>query len=233
MKEIDLEGESTLTAISKADNFNFWMYQQMSPYLKGNVFEIGSGIGNISKYIQTDGEIVLSDLRDQYIKKLQNDFPDRQVIKLDLVHPKFVEVYADYIGKFDFVFALNVIEHIEQDKLAMRNMRSLLKDDGIFFILVPAYQFLFNNFDVALEHFKRYTKSSLLKSLPSDSKLIDSWYFNSLGILAWFTVGKLFSRKIIPESNMSLYNKIVPLVKLLDLLTFKKLGLSVIAVCRK
>ncbi len=180
MKEVDLEGEYTLNAISKADNFNFWMYEQMKPFLKGNILEIGSGIGNISKYIQTDGKIVLSDLREQYIQKLQKVYPDRQVIKLDLVHPKFAEVYSDYIGNFDFVFALNVIEHIEQDKVAIENMRSLLKVGGVFFILVPAYQFLFNNFDIALEHIKRYTSTSLFKSLPNNSRVFGTWYFKSL-----------------------------------------------------
>ena len=49
-KEIDKEGWETLLAISKADRFNRWMYDIIQPFIKGNILEIGSGIGNISQY---------------------------------------------------------------------------------------------------------------------------------------------------------------------------------------
>ena len=228
MKEIDIEGESTLKSIAKAENFNYWMYQQMATYLKGNVLEIGSGIGNISKFIRTDGQVVLSDVRDQYVSQLKTQFPDYQTVNMDLVHPDFVHEYAEFIGKFDFVFALNVVEHIENDQLALQNMQKLLKKNGVSFVLVPAYQSLYNEFDRSLEHFRRYTKSSLIKAFPTEKNVMKSWYFNSLGIVGWFVVGKIMSKEIIPESNMSLYNKLVPLVKFLDFITMNKVGLSVI-----
>lgn len=234
MKEIDLEGESTLKAISRADNFNFWMYQQMEPYInKGDVLEIGSGIGNISKYIRTDGNVVLSDLRKQYIDILQCLYPDRQIVTLDLVHPNFINEYSNLIGQFDFVFALNVVEHIKNDQLALSNMSKLLKKDGIMFVLVPAYQFLYNKFDVVLEHYRRYTRAELLGVLPNSVKSKKTWYFNALGIAGWFIVGKVLGKRIIPESNMSIYNKIIPLARVIDFLLAKRIGLSVISISQK
>ena len=232
-KERDIEGESTLKAISRAHKFNYWMYQQMSPYLKGDVLEIGSGIGNISMYIETDGNIVLSDLRQNYINILKQSFPQREIVKIDLVHPNFESCYANLIGRFDFVFALNVVEHILDDKMALQNINKLLKQDGKMFILVPAYQWLYNQFDVALEHFRRYTKSSLHKIIPDSMQIEKSWYFNSIGIFGWFFVGKLLGKKTIPEGNMKFYNKIIPLVKTMDFLIGRKIGLSVIVVCHK
>jgi SAM-dependent methyltransferase len=233
MKIIDLEGEQTLNAVAKADKFNLWMYNQMSPYINGDVLEIGSGIGNISKLIKTDGNVYLSDVRDQYIEILKKKFPNRNVIYIDLVKPNFEEFYYEYIGKFDFVFALNVVEHIENDKLALINIEKLLKNKGKMFILVPAYQNLYNHFDVSLEHYRRYTNSTLINIFPNKQNVIKTKYFNSLGIFAWFIVGKILSKKIIPESNMSLYNKIIPLVKFFDFITFSNIGLSVIAVYEK
>ena len=171
MKIIDLEGEQTLNAVAKADKFNLWMYNQMNPYINGNVLEIGSGIGNISRLIKTDGDVYLSDVRDQYIEVLRKDFGDKNVIKLDLVNPNFDVFYSEYIGKFDFVFALNVIEHIENDKLALQNMNKLLKKGGKMFILVPAYQNLYNQFDISLEHYRRYTETSLRMIFPEKKKI--------------------------------------------------------------
>jgi len=233
MKIIDLEGEQTLNAVAKADKFNLWMYNQMSPYINGDVLEIGSGIGNISKLIKTEGHVYLSDVRDQYIEILKKEFPNRNVIYIDLVKPNFEEFYSEYIGKFDFVFALNVVEHIENDKLALINIDKLLKKKGKMFILVPAYQNLYNHFDVSLEHYRRYTKSTLKNIFPNKHNIIKTKYFNSLGIFAWFLVGKLMSKKIIPESNMNLYNKIIPIVKFFDFITVSRFGLSVIAVYEK
>ena len=46
----DKEGLNTLETISKADKFNRWMFDTISPYCKGRILEIGSGIGNISQF---------------------------------------------------------------------------------------------------------------------------------------------------------------------------------------
>ena len=40
-QEDDFFGESTLKAISSADKFNAWMYDQLKPYINGRVLEIG------------------------------------------------------------------------------------------------------------------------------------------------------------------------------------------------
>jgi len=227
IKTIDIEGESTLKSISKADNFNRWMYSLMNAHLEGDVLEIGSGIGNISKYIKTDGNVTLSDLRSQYTDQLKSSFPDYNVIDLDLVHADFKTKYSNLLGKYDFVFALNVVEHIKEDKIALMNMKLLLKPSGKIFILVPAYQNLYNHFDVALEHFRRYNKSSLIKIAPKEMVVLDVKYFNTLGILGWIFFGKFLKQEIIPENSMGFYNKIVWLAKILDRFSFNLLGLSV------
>jgi SAM-dependent methyltransferase len=234
IKDIDLEGEDTLNAIAKADKFNFWMYSQMRPFLRGNILEIGSGIGNISDFlIKEFPSACLSDVRVQYTEHLKQHFPKNIVLKIDLVHPEFETVYEELLGSFDFVFALNVVEHIKDDLLAASNMAKLLKPSGKMFILVPAYQWLYNSFDVALEHFRRYNKNKIARLNPDGCQPIQSGYFNAFGILGWFIVGSIFKKKIIPEGNMSLFNKIVPMVKLFDWVLGNRIGLSVILVTEK
>lgn len=234
IKEIDIEGEDTLNAIAKADKFNFWMYSQMRPFLQGNILEIGSGIGNISDFLTKEfPSACLSDVRDQYTEYLKRRFPNNNVLNIDLVHPEFETVYQKLLGTFDFVFALNVVEHIKDDSLAASNMAKLLKPNGKMFILVPAYQWLYNSFDVSLEHFRRYNKKKIVGLNPKGCEPIQSRYFNSFGIVGWFVVGSIFKKKIIPEGNMSLFNKIIPTVKLLDWVLGNKIGLSVILVTQK
>jgi 2-polyprenyl-3-methyl-5-hydroxy-6-metoxy-1,4-benzoquinol methylase len=234
IKKIDLEGLVTLNVIEKAERFNEWMYDIISPNCKGRILEIGSGIGNISNFfIRDNKEIVLSDLRDNYCDILKSKF-DNPVIKIDLVHSDFDTEYKDLLETFDSVFALNVVEHIEDDVLAISNCRKLLKNGGVLTILVPAYQWLFCDFDVELEHYRRYTNSSLNIIIKKNNlKIKTTFYFNLIGILGWFYTGKILKKKTIPEGQMGLFNTLVPLFKLTDFLTFKKFGLSVICISTK
>jgi 2-polyprenyl-3-methyl-5-hydroxy-6-metoxy-1,4-benzoquinol methylase len=232
-KEIDKEGWETLDAIAEADKFNEWMFQTIRVYCTGNILEIGSGIGNISKFfIDEKAEITLSDIRSAYCNVLKNRFPEaKDVIQLNLTHPLFDTEYMHHLGKYDSVFALNVVEHIEDDSLAIRNGHKLLKAGGKLVILVPAYQKLYNRFDRELEHFRRYTKKRLNNILTKEKfEIRHCQYFNFMGIPGWYVSGKLQKNKTIPKSQMSLYNKFVPLFKLVDKVLFNKIGLSVISV---
>jgi 2-polyprenyl-3-methyl-5-hydroxy-6-metoxy-1,4-benzoquinol methylase len=239
-REIDIEGMETLTAIEEADLFNEWMYQTIKPYCKGKVLEIGSGIGNISGFFIRDGyKITLSDLRENYVERLSNKFASEEnqnldVIKLDLVHPDFEKQYAHLLGTFDTLFALNVVEHIEDDRLSLANSKKLLKKGGHLIILVPAYQWLYNRFDTELEHYRRYDKKSLREIfLSNEFEVLKSKHFNFTGIFGWFISGKLQNNRTIPKGQMALYNKLVPIFKCIDAILFNSAGLSVVLVGKK
>ena len=66
---------------------------------------------------------------------------------------------------FNFVSALDVLEHIENDRGALVQINSLLKVGGIFLMIVPAYQFTYSLWDAAVGHYRRYTKQSVVKLL--------------------------------------------------------------------
>jgi 2-polyprenyl-3-methyl-5-hydroxy-6-metoxy-1,4-benzoquinol methylase len=237
-KEFDFEGEETLKAVAEAGDFNKWMYNTIMPFCKGRILEIGSGIGNISCFFAEEGkDIVLSDIRAQYRNFLHSRFDQKHIniLNIDIVAENFNEATKDIAQSFDTVFALNVIEHIADDKTAISNMLNLLKPGGHLVILVPAFQFLFNNFDSELMHYRRYNKKSLSSLLANTGKadLKQCFYFNTLGIAGWFVAGSILKKKIIPSQNMKLFNKLVPLAKLMDIPTRSFAGLSVVAFAEK
>lgn len=231
-REIDSEGRETLDVISDAENFNKWMYETIKPFCKGKVLEVGSGIGNISSlFIGNKFNITLSDIRENYCAYLKREHPDVNVLLLDLTHPDFDQVYADQLNQYDTVFALNVVEHIKDDSLALRNCNKLLTIGGNLIILVPAYQSLYNRFDQELEHYRRYTRKNLGEIFrKNEFQIINSRYFNFMGIPGWYVSGKLQGNKTIPKSQMQLYNKLVPIFRLVDKIFFNRIGLSVINV---
>lgn len=233
-KEFDEEGAATLETIANATRFNAWMYQTIRPYCKGRILEIGSGIGNISQFfIRDDANIVLSDIRDQYCAYLGKNYSSQEVVQMDLVHPNFDQEYASLIDSFDTVFALNVVEHIEDDTLAMTNVKKLLRKEGNCVILVPAFQFLYNSFDKELYHFRRYTRSSLNTLMRPIFSIKYETYFNAIGTLGWFVNGNLLKKKLIPSDQMKMFDRLVPVFRAVDFFTKRLLGLSVIIVGQK
>lgn len=239
VRELDPEGELTLEVISKANRFNWWMFKTIEPFCSGRILEVGSGIGNISKFFLEAGHaIALSDIRTHYVDHLKNSFSRYphliDILQLDLVDPDFRKKFGSMQGMFNTVFSLNVIEHIENDHLALQNASYLLKKGGNLVILVPAFPALYNQFDTSLGHFRRYTRKSLKNVMEIQNlEIIHTQYFNLAGILGWYVSGKLQKNEIIPGGQMDLYNRLVPAFKLLDKLAMNLAGLSVIAVGRK
>jgi len=237
--ESDQKGLDTLKVISEAQQFNRWMYQTIKPFCKGDILEIGSGIGNISSFFINEKFVIsLSDIRKNYCDILKEKFtasPNvKGVVEIDLVDNQFEDTYRQYIESYDTVFALNVVEHISNDHCAIKNCRNLLKANGHIIILVPAYQKLYNRLDIELEHYRRYTCSSLQDIIHKNGfEIIHKQYFNFMGIFGWFISGSLQKNQTIPKNQMNLYNSMVPIFKIIDKILLNNIGLSAIVVGRK
>lgn len=231
-------GLETLELFSGADVFNEWLFNNITDYCKGTTLEIGSGIGNISKYLLAQNDkVALSDLSEDYCSILKKKFshnPNLLAIhQIDLASPEFEEKYGVLFQSFETIVALNVVEHIKNDVLAVDNCKKLLKNDGRLIVLVPAYQFLFNDFDTELGHYRRYTRKSLRLLLEHQQfDVIVTKYFNAFGMIGWWFTGSLLKKKIIPKWQLQFFNKFVPLFKLIDKLLLQRTGLSVIAVAK-
>jgi len=237
--ELDPEGQMTLEVISKADRFNRWMFGTIEPFCSGKLLEVGSGIGNISKYFLEAGyPIALSDIRKNYCSYLRKEFSHYNhlidVFQLDLADPDFEKKFSFVKEEFDTLFSLNVVEHIQDDRLAVYNAKYLLKKGGKLIILVPAFNSLYNHFDHSLGHYRRYTLTGLKAIfIQNNLKVLHSQYFNLAGIPGWYVSGKLLKNRTIPGGQMKLYDQLVPFFSLLDKLTFNVAGLSAIVVGTK
>lgn len=234
--DLDEIGIDTLDSISFAPNFNKYMFKTIEPYCSGNILEIGSGIGNISKhFVEKGAKISLTDIRDNYVEILKENFSKDAVaiFNADITDVDFDNKFKDQLESYDTIFALNVIEHIKDDALAIKNAKKLLKTGGHLVILVPAYQWMYNSFDTALEHYRRYTKKHLNELMSSELTVVHSQYFNVFGMAGWFVSGKIMKKKSIPRNQMELYDKLIWISKTLDKIVFNKIGLSVISVGKK
>jgi SAM-dependent methyltransferase len=232
----DPSGFETLEAFSQAGKFNRWLYQKIIGYVQGKTLEIGSGIGNISAFLLKDmDDVSLSDLRPEYCRLLQNKFRNathlKGVYELDLSLEDFNYIHPELMEKFDTVIALNVIEHISDDLLAIRNAKALLRKSGKLVILVPAGQWLYNSIDHELGHNKRYSKSGLNELMESAGLVVtDCRYFNAAAILGWWVSGSILREKSISSVKLKIYNRMIPFFKIMDWFISPFTGISVISV---
>jgi SAM-dependent methyltransferase len=232
------EAYNTLDAIRQAGKFNGWMFDAIRPFIKGNVLEAGSGIGNISSFLlQSYAAVWLSDYNDDYRQLLNSKFSGSRHLKgilpIDLADKRFDENCASFFGMFDTIVATNVIEHIQDDEQAIRNCRKLLKPGGRLVVLVPAYRGLFNGLDRAFGHYRRYTKRGMVSVLDKQMQVVYSRYFNIAGIAGWFFTGAILRKGTIPPAEMKIFDALVPLFKIIDRLAGHTFGLSVIAVAEE
>jgi SAM-dependent methyltransferase len=235
----DKIGFETLENIAQANRFNRWMFKTVSKGMKGEILEIGSGTGNISDYFVENGfALSVSDMRLEYCGFLQNKYYGkvnfRKVYQIDIVDPEFDQKQRELFGMFDSVFALNIIEHVKDDDLAVKNCLKLLKEGGKLVILVPAFMALFNGFDEGLGHYRRYTRKNLeLLFRQNGLQELKSRYFNFAGVLGWWLSGNILKKKTIPAGQMKIYNSLVRLFMVIDFFTRSFVGLSVIATGKK
>jgi SAM-dependent methyltransferase len=87
--------------------------------------------------------------------------------------------FAD--DSFDVAVTLDVIEHLEDDLAALRELRRTVAPGGSLLVTVPAYQWLWSGHDEINHHHRRYTRRSLQRVAEQAGwKQLRTTYFNSL-----------------------------------------------------
>ncbi|GHE60246.1 MAG: class I SAM-dependent methyltransferase [Bacteroidota bacterium] len=71
----------------------------------------------------------------------------------------------DFDQQFDIIVASDNLEHLKDDKLALKNWFNTLKPGGRLYVFVPAYMFLWSQHDEVNMHYRRYTKKELSRKL--------------------------------------------------------------------
>jgi SAM-dependent methyltransferase len=197
------------------------------------VLEIGSGIGNITKFLLDRDLVIATDVEPKYLSLLKNTFGKYKKFVIERLYIPGAEIERYQSYHVDSVICFNVLEHIEQDETALRNIYDLLEPGGRLLLLVPSHPWAYGSLDQHLGHRRRYGRRELKNKLEAQGfGVIYLKHFNRIGILGWFLNSKILRRKRLSSFQLRVYNLLVPFFKLEKFFSLP-FGTSLLAVGEK
>lgn len=140
---------------------------------KIKILNVGVATGATSEMLQQFGEVTSIEY-DEDCCNFINQQSNLQVTQGSITALNFKE------ATFDLVCAFDVIEHVEDDTTAAKELERVCAPNGYIFVTTPAYQFLWSEHDVVNHHFKRYTLLNFRNLFSKTSlKNLKTTYFNS------------------------------------------------------
>jgi 2-polyprenyl-3-methyl-5-hydroxy-6-metoxy-1,4-benzoquinol methylase len=119
------------------------------------VLDAGCGWGVTLDALERDGyQAIGMDVSRRTLEQL--DRHDRNLVEADLTRP-----FDREVKPFDAVLALDVIEHIDDDRTAVGRLGALARPGGIVIISVPALPEMYTEFDRIQGHRRRYLPETL------------------------------------------------------------------------
>jgi SAM-dependent methyltransferase len=103
---------------------------------------------------------------------------------------------------FDLVMATDVREHVDDDLLALRELRRVLKSDGRLLLTVPTFKLLWGLQDEVSHHKRRYRMSQILERMRTVGLTeCEHFYFNFLLFLPILAARRLMFRVKLDSEN--------------------------------
>ena len=95
---------------------------------------------------------------------------------------------------FDVVSAFDVVEHCENEHLALSEMRRVIKPGGMVFLSVPAYQWMWTEFDTRAGHYRRYTRRRLATAARAAGLKVERSSYAFFATLPFFMVTRVLMK---------------------------------------
>jgi glycosyltransferase involved in cell wall biosynthesis len=209
-------GAMTLRRMEGLAAYNRWLHDRFDAFLGHRVLEVGSGVGNQTRFFADRERVVASDIEPHYLRELRRRFEDSDNVRVaSFVFPLGPAERADLQGeRIDSIVCMNVLEHIEQDGPTLRDFAAVLPQGGKLVLLVPALPALYGTLDVALHHFRRYDRDGLVKLVSEAGfEVREVRYLNRLGVFGWWLNSRLLRRRVLPRGQLRAFKWLMPFLK--------------------
>jgi glycosyltransferase involved in cell wall biosynthesis len=209
-------GAVTLRRMGRLQEYNRWLHDRFDAYLGTRVLEVGSGVGNQTRYFSDRERVVASDIEPHYVRELKNRFERTSNVRVasfqfPLDNASREDLRAERINT---IVCMNVLEHIEDDRNTLRDFAAILPAGGHLVLLVPSMPSLYGTLDVNLNHFRRYDREPLRELLESTGFEVETLnYMNRLGVFGWWLNSRVLHRTVLPRAQLAAFRWLLPLLK--------------------
>jgi len=210
-----------------AKNFRNYQWKLIKDKIKKRILEVGPGnCVFLDRYYKISKEIFLFEPSENFRIKLSSKIENFKEVKL-------IKEYDN--STYDTIIYLDVVEHIEDDQNEILSAYNRLNKDGYLIINVPAFQFLYTDYDKKIGHYRRYSKSSFKRLLQNlNINNFNMSYFDSIGFcLIFFSKYLAVSNKVNLQGGVKFWNFLIPISKILDILLSPLIGKSLMVIIKK
>jgi SAM-dependent methyltransferase len=222
-------------AIESADNYTRWIIDTFQPWFGRHLLEVGLGHGGYRRFLPLGTDYVGADIDAGSVQRARQRHADGHYVVADITDANFVSRLP--AGGVDSVLCVNVLEHIERDADAVRNLLGALKPGGHLLILVPAFNQLYSDLDRMAGHLRRYTAADIPRLVGTEAETIRVHYFNAVGGIGWWMNKALRHNSLNDKAvngQIALFDRYaVPVARILDPLARRWFGQSLVCVVRK
>lgn len=225
---LEYTGLDVLETLGAARNYNRYLTDLVEAGAADSrtAVDFGAGIGTFSELVRQRGFLVRCIEADSYLTAR--------------LRASGFETLADFAElpdeSVEYVFSLNVFEHIQDDCAVLRALAAKIARGGRLMIYVPAFESLWTGLDDRLHHYRRYTSDSLRELVETAGLRVEVCrYADSLGYPAALLFKAVGNKegKLSPRA-VSAYDRFaMPLSIALDRISGRSFGKNVYAFCRK
>jgi len=204
------------------------------------LLEIGCGTGGMLPILAAHGRVTGIDPSEDAIRySRQRHGREAELLRVDFP----AELPPG--GGYDVVALFDVLEHLDDDVLALRRAASLLADGGLVVATVPAHRFLWSPHDVINHHRRRYARRELYSRIREAGLRVERVSYFNMFLFPAVLLARLLRRDAAAASNGESDFKVVPgplnaflallfgSERLFLRLTDLPFGVSLLAVARK
>ena len=151
------------------------------------ILDIGCGTGAMLDDLKPFGDVVGADFSPEALQFCVTRGVKSPLARADVRRLPFAD------NSFDVVTAMDIIEHIDDDKAASAEICRVLKPGGRLFVTVPAFAALWSEHDEALHHFRRYTVPHLKDLFQRAGLTVDKISYTVTALFPAILVYRLLS----------------------------------------
>lgn len=229
-------GAITLRRMAALSPYNRWLHERFEHYLGKRILEVGSGVGNQTRFFVDEREkVIASDIEPHYLRELTSRFADRGNVRIasytfPLRDGDRAELKSD---RLDTIVCMNVLEHIENDAATLRDFAEVLQPEGHLILLVPALKTLYGTLDKNLHHFRRYEPEELRAAVSNAGFRVEAMRFlNRPAVFGWWLSSRVLKRRVVPKGQLRAFKWLMPLLRLEEK-SSPGFGLSLLVLARR